>query len=96
MAALDAAVVEALDAGRTVRIAYTDGFTHRLRLEPRAQPPSSHTLHGLLSELVRRPVDVLAAADVGRAEALVRETAVTHGAWRAWLDEVEYIRWLTR
>ena len=97
---LDAAAAEALELGKTVRVAYADGYTHRLRLEPpsmgRRSSLASHTCQDLLSELVRRPVDVLAAADVGRAEALVRETAETHGAPRAWTDENEWLRWLMR
>jgi hypothetical protein len=94
-AQLDAAAAQALERGDTVRVTYASGFTHRLRLEePRA--PASGSLHDLVRDLARRPADVLAAPDVRGAEALVRDAAKTHGAWRVWEDERQYVRWLTR
>ena len=93
--ALDAAAAQALERGDTVRVAYASGFTHRLRLEE-LRTPASGSLHDLLRDLARRPVDVLAAPDVRGAEALVRDAAKTHGAWRVWTDEGQYVRWLTR
>ena len=93
--ALDAAAAQALERGDTLRIAYSSGFTHRLRLEEPCAPASG-SLHDLLRDLARRPADVLAAPDVGAAEALVRDAAKTHGAWRVWEDESLYVRWLTR
>ena len=50
----------------------------------------------LVRDLARRPADVLAAPDVRGAEALVRDAGATHGAWRVWEDESQYVRWLTR
>jgi hypothetical protein len=94
--ALDADAVQALERGGTLRISYHDGYTHRLRLEARVPPSTSHALKDVLGELARRPLDVLAEADVGNAEALVQAMAKTHGAPRAWLDEVEWLRWLIR
>ena len=94
--ALDANAVQALEQGATVRVAFADGYTYRIRLEPSVPPPTIHTLKDVLSDLVRRPPDVLAEADVERAEALVQETAKTHGKWRVWTDEVEWLRWLIR
>ena len=95
--ALDAAAAQALERGETVRVAYASGYTHRLRLEePRLLPATPGSLHDLLRDLARRPVDVLAAPDVRGAEALVRDAAKTHGATRVWTDEEEYARWLTR
>ena len=58
--------------------------------------PASGSLRELLRDLARRPADVLAAPDVRGAEALVRDVAKTHGAWRLWTDEGQYVRWLTR
>lgn len=92
---LDTAAAQALERGGIVRVAYASGFTHRLCLEePRLT--ASGSLYDLVRDLTRRPADVLAAPDVGAAEALVRDAGATHGAWRVWEDESQYVRWLTR
>ena len=93
---LDAAAALALERGDTVRVTYASAFTHRLRLEEPRLAPASGSLRELLRDLARRPADVLAAPDVRGAEALVRDVAKTHGAWRVWTDEGQYVRWLTR
>ena len=99
---LNAAAVQALERGQTIRITYDSGFTHRLRLESPGDDEPHKALQGvvdvatLVRELVRRPVDVTAARDVDRAERMLRETEMKHGAARAWTDESASLRWLLR
>jgi hypothetical protein len=96
MQTLDAAATAALEAGATVRIVYSSGYTHRLRLETPQPPPSDYTLEHLLRELARLPADVVAEPSLQAAETLLQSTAQRHGTWRVWTDEKLYLQWLLR
>jgi N-methylhydantoinase B/oxoprolinase/acetone carboxylase alpha subunit len=99
-ALLHAAAVQALEQGLTIRVTYSSGFTHRLRLEPpretvaAAQEPQD--VAALVRELVRRPADVMAAADVLGAERLLADMARKNGVTRVWTDEGAALHWLLR
>jgi hypothetical protein len=93
---LGASVAQALEAGATVRIVYSSGYTHRLRLETPQPPPSDYTLKHLLRELARLPADVLAEPSLQAAETLLQSSALKHGKWRVWTDEKLYLQWLLR
>ena len=58
MQTLDAATATALERGKTVRVRYASGFTHRVRLEP----PWPPMLHHVWADLTRRPRDVYVEA----------------------------------
>ena len=96
MMVLGASVAQALEAGATVRIVYSSGYTHRLRLETPQPPPSGNTLEHLLRELARRPADVFAEPSLQAAETLLHGIAQRHGKCRVWTDEKAYIHWLLR
>ena len=96
MQPLYASAAQALEAGATIRIVYSSGYTHRLCLEPQQPAPAGNTLPYLLRDLARRPVDVFAEATVPAAESLVQGVARRHGQWRAWTDESLYLQWLQR